>query len=296
MIHIHKIMVPVDFSEPSKKAVNYALSLALQFDSRLILAYIGGDLAKYESSKADLLELIPAECREVLNFEIIVKYGDVRAELIGIIEDRQVDLVVMGTHGRPYFERLLLGSVTDRVLRKVHVPIMTVAHLNPEKEIHKPGAVPLQRILYATDFSNGSEDALQFSVRLAHGFDASLLVAHVIQPSDAMVQGLQAAAYLPTYAEGVRARAEEQLARTVALVSDGSVPVTTALVEGVPYEAINALAEQHQADLIVLNVRSKGVLERAILGTTAERVIRTARVPVLSLPLPATYASRWAAA
>jgi nucleotide-binding universal stress UspA family protein len=297
MIHIQKILVPVDFSEPSKKAVNYGLSLALEFDSRLILAHIAKyDPVAFEQSKADLLELIPPDCREVLNFELIVKSGDVRSEIIGIIEDREVDLVVMGTHGRPYFERLLLGSVTDRVLRKVHVPIMTVSHLDPEKEIHKPGPVPLQRILYATDLSDGSEQGFEFSIRLARGLDASVLVAHVIQPADALLHGFETAAFLPNYADEVRAQAEEKLARMVGLVSDGRVPVTTIVADGVPYETLNTLAAEHKADLVILNVRNKGLLERAVIGTTAERVIRTATVPVLSLPLPATYASRWAAA
>lgn len=73
------------------------------------------------------------------------------------------------------------------------------------------------------------------------------------------------------------------------------VPITTALAGGVPYETINRLAEQNKADLIVINLQTKGRLDRALLGTTAERVIRTATVPVLSLPLPATYDSQWAA-
>jgi nucleotide-binding universal stress UspA family protein len=84
--------------------------------------------------------------------------------------------------------------------------------------------------------------------------------------------------------------------RLLALASDGGVPITTALAEGVPYETINRLASELKADLIVINLQGKGMLERALLGSTAERVIRTATVPVLSLPLPATYAWRWAAA
>jgi nucleotide-binding universal stress UspA family protein len=103
-------------------------------------------------------------------------------------------------------------------------------------------------------------------------------------------------AFLPDYAAEARAQATERLNKKVTLVSDGSVPISTILAEGVPYENINRIAEQTNADLIVINLQGKGRLERALLGTTAERVIRTATVPVLSLPLPATYAARWAAA
>src|SRR5688572_860504 len=127
MIHIKKIMVPVDFSATSKNAVNYGLSLALQFDAALILAHIVPyDATAYQEAKAQLLELIPDAYRERLNFEIVVKGGSVRPEILALADDRDVDLVVMGTHGRAYFERMLLGSVTERMLRKVNVPVLTV--------------------------------------------------------------------------------------------------------------------------------------------------------------------------
>ena len=297
MIHVKTIMVPVDFSEPSKKAVNYGLSLAVEFEARLVLAHITPfDERSYEAAKARLLQLIPGEYRDRLNYEIIVKAGDVRQELAGIIEDKTVDLVVMGSRGRSYFERLLLGSVTERMLRQVHVPVLTVSHLDPEKEIHRPGVVPLHRILYATDLADGTEPGLQFSVRLAHGLDAHLTVLHVVQALDSAFQGIETAAYLPDYAADLQAGAAERLNRLVALVSDGSVPISTILASGVPYQTIDRIAEQNNDDLIVINLQGKGRIERALLGTTAERVVRTAAVPVLSLPLPATYAARWSAA
>lgn len=297
MIRIHKIMVPVDFSETSKRAVNYGLSLALEFEAQLILAHIVPyDPAAYEKAKADLLGLIPPDCRDRINFDIIVQGGEVRSELLGIVEDKEIDLIVMGTRGRSYLERMLLGSVTDRLLRKVHVPILTVSHLDPEKEIHIPGPLPLRRILYATDLADGSEEGLEFSVRFARGLDATLTVAHVVQFADTAFRGIETAAVLPDYANEVRLRAEDRLGRMVTLVSDGRVPISTALAEGVPYETINRLAEQYNSDLIIINVRNKGLLERAVLGTTAERVIRTATAPVLSAPLPAVHASRWEAA
>ena len=108
--------------------------------------------------------------------------------------------------------------------------------------------------------------------------------------------GMETAVFLPEYATDIHAQAEEELDRMVALMSDGSVPIATVVAEGVPYETINRLAAQYKADLIVLNLQNKGLLERAVFGATAERVIRTATIPVLSLPMPAIYASRWEAA
>lgn len=297
MIRIKAILVPIDFSEVSSSAVNYGLSLALECKSRLILAHIAPyDSAAYEKAKVDLLALIPSDYRDRVDFEIIVKAGDVHAELMAIVEETHADLVVMGTHGRSYFERMLLGSVTERMLRKLHVPVLTVSHLDPEKKLCAPGPVPLRRIMYATDLSDASKEGLEFSIRLARGLDASLMVVHVVQSTDAAFSGMETAGFFPEYAQEVHDQAKERLSQMVALVSDGSVPISTLLEDGVPYEAIDRLAVGHHADLIVINLKNKGLLERALLGTTAERVIRTATVPVLSLPLPANYAVRWTAA
>lgn len=297
MIRIQNILVPVDFSEPSKIAFNYGLSLAMEFEAKLVLAHIAPfDRELYDAAKARLIDLIPAELRESLHFETIVKGGDIRDEILGIVHDRAIDLVVMGSHGRGYIERMLLGSVTERMLRKLPVPVLTVSHLDPERKISKPGIVPLKRILYASDLSDESEAGLKFSMRLARGLDARLTVAHVIDPLAAGFLGEQTVSYQPEYATNIRAQSEELLDRMVALESDGRIPITTALGEGTPHAVINDIARECKADLIVINLHGKGKLERVLLGSTAERVIRTATVPVLSLPLPATYASRWVAA
>src|SRR5215831_140719 len=152
MIRTKKILVPVDFSEPSEQAVNYGLSLCLEFKARLVLAHIAPyDALTYLTAKASLLELIPSGYRDEVDYEIIVKSGDVRQELLGIVQDRDIDLVIMGSRGRSYFERMLLGSVTERMLRKLHIPILTVSHLAPGKKLHSPGPVPLRKLLHATD-------------------------------------------------------------------------------------------------------------------------------------------------
>jgi nucleotide-binding universal stress UspA family protein len=297
MIQIKRILVPVDFSEPSKKAVNYGLSLASQFDAELLLAnVVPFNQELYEKAQVKLFELIPGDLWQRLDCETIVKAGDVRDEILGIVNDRQVDLVVMGSHGRGYFQRMVLGSVTERMLRKLPVPVLTVSHLDDAHVIHKPGVVPLKRILYASDLGGDCDMGLQFAVRLAHGLDAHLTVVHVIDPMGTGFLSDQTVGYMPDYAASIRAQSEEYLNRFVTVQTDGSVPITTVLGEGTPSVVINEVAAESNSDLIVINLHGKAAIERALLGSTAERVIRTAALPVLALPLPATYASRWVAA
>ena len=130
---------------------------------------------------------------------------------------------------------------------------------------------------------------------MGRGLNAHLTVVHVVQAFDVVGHGLETA-FAPDYHAEARVHAAEKLSQVVSLVSDGSVPITTVLADGVPYETINRIAAQKNADLIVINLQGKGLLDRALIGTTAERVIRTASIPVLSLPLPAAYAARWTAA
>jgi nucleotide-binding universal stress UspA family protein len=304
MIHIENILVPVDFSDPSKKAVKYGLSLAAEFNARLIIAHIvpdyrgldytfpteAYDLEKlaYQDARTRMSELLPANYRDKTIVETLIKGGDVKDEILGLVQEKNIDLVVMGSHGRRNFERLFLGSVTERMLRQLPVPVLTVSQQDAD-----PAA--LKRIVYATDLSEGFEAGLQFSIRLARGLDAALTVTHVIAMQQAYV-GAEMAAYLPNLTTEVRKQTEEMLSRSIALNSDGSVPITTVIGDGVPFKSINELAARVNADLIVINLHGKSRLERALLGSTAERLIRTATIPVLSLPFPAVYASRWAAA
>jgi nucleotide-binding universal stress UspA family protein len=93
MIHLKKILVPVDFSEPSKKAVNYGLSLALEFEARLVMAHIAPfDAQACETTKVRLLDLIPPEHQTARDVEIIVRAGEIREELLAIVDENEIIL------------------------------------------------------------------------------------------------------------------------------------------------------------------------------------------------------------
>src|SRR5262245_44297092 len=149
MISLKKILVPVDFSEPSKKAVTYGLTLANQFNANLILAHIVPESTallyafptrlseiedkEYARAKREIDHLLPTEHSAGLNLHTIVEIGDIEKELLGIVEDERIDLVVMGTHGRRHLRRWFIGSITEHLLRNVPVPVLTVSHVKEDK-------------------------------------------------------------------------------------------------------------------------------------------------------------------
>ena len=197
------------------------------------------------------------------------------------------------------------------------IELADVAHDRKTTQLHWGGGTPTYldphqiRELYNAiaerfSFEAGGEYSIEIDPRVTSFEHLRMLrelgfnrLSMGIQDFDWNVQfvahGLETA-FAPDYSAEARVHAAERLSQAVALVSDGSVPITTVLADGVPYETINRIAAQKNADLIVINLQGKGLLDRALIGTTAERVIRTASIPVLSLPLPAAYAARWTAA
>jgi nucleotide-binding universal stress UspA family protein len=302
MIQLKKILVPVDFSETSDRAIHYGLSLALQFRARLVVAHIVRSFAGLDytfptetfdleakalrQAKERLPEQVPWEFHDAVDLQTIVKTGDVRDELLGIIREEGIDLVVLGTHGRRRVERFLLGSTTEAMLRKVPVPVLTVSRLDATKEIHRAEPIPIRRIVYATDLSSNAAIGLHYSTELARTFGSDLDLVHVMDPIEVGYWGIEMGhlAY-PQDPEAARLNALQQLQHAIEAEQAADMRIQAFAVEGVPHQAIIKFAEDVNADLLVLNMQNKGVLERAMLGATAERVIRSARVPVLSIPV-----------
>jgi nucleotide-binding universal stress UspA family protein len=294
------ILVPVDFSGASARALGYGLSLALEMEARLTLTHVipfspslaymypvgGPELAEgaLDGVRAKLVELLDPAYREDLKADFRVKTGDVQDELLKTIEDVGPDLVVMGTHGRRRFQRWILGSVTEHILRRADTPLLTVSHLDEEHLLPRPLPVPLAKLIYATDLSSESIEGMQWALDLAREFSAELVVLHVVQ-NLGWALGNE---FIPLDVESRTAQARQAafdfLIRSIPESARSDPKIRVELREGVPYEVILSFADSEAADLILLNTQRRGAVDRVLLGSTAERVVRGGRVPVLSIP------------
>jgi nucleotide-binding universal stress UspA family protein len=302
------ILVPVDFSSASKRALDYALSVAVRFRARLVLAHVVPSIAAlnyvfpaetyaqekqaFAAAQQRLPQLISEAYRDRVESRFVVKTGDVRTELPGIMEEERADLIVMGTHGHRNIERFFLGSTTETMLRKVTVPILTVSGVDTGKAHHEAGPVTIRRIVYATDYSDSAKTGLHYAADLARNLGADLIVMHVMDRLE--LWGSELIGHPPSDITKVHEIAAEKVRQLVRAEPAADINTQTIVIEGTPHREIVRFAEDTKADLLVLNVQSKSVLERAMLGATAERVIRSAGVPVLSIP--ATTAERFTTA
>jgi nucleotide-binding universal stress UspA family protein len=287
-MNIRNILVPVDFSPPSRLAVNYGVSLARRLRAKLTLMHVVESTPAAEAfSKVTvtvekqhreqavrmLSALVVSEDQDDLDLRIVIRVGDIKDEIAAVIREERADILVMGTHGRGLFGRWIIGSITESILRKTSIPVLTVCRATRPLE--------LNRILFATDLSQSAKQGFDFALELAGRLRSEMVILHAIDQSGLTYGGPEMAAYCSEH------DLEQAKAKLAALAAEGAtekVKIETALVEGLAAEEILNTAEKVDADIILIAVHKKGLIERALLGTTAERVIREANVPVLSIP------------
>jgi nucleotide-binding universal stress UspA family protein len=179
------------------------------------------------------------------------------------------DLLIMGTHGRGGFDRWVLGSVAEKVLRKAPCPLLTVSR--PAQSI-QPRSL-FQKILFACDFSASSMKALDYALSLAREADARLTLLHVLE-------------WLPSDDERRRSLAEEALTRLREAVSPSArewLETDEVVTEGRAYREILRIAQERAVELIVMGVQGRGALDVMFFGSTAHHVVRQAVCPVLTV-------------
>lgn len=151
MIELQNILLPIDFSAPSEKATDYALTLARKFNATLHLLHVIEDpvvyIPMYESypvpsrqqfetyAQTRLDNWITAEQAEGVKLEVSWRHGRPDVEIVEFAEDSGIDLIVLGTHGRGLAAHLLLGSVAEKVVRKSPCPVLTV-HPKGKQFVH----------------------------------------------------------------------------------------------------------------------------------------------------------------
>ena len=286
------ILCPVDFSDFSASAYEYALTLAEYYKAHLVALhaielskypyadYVGatGDLADLskalcEGGTVKLQEFVKKHSRHVVEPQLLVGQGHASDLILSCAQKHNVELIVMGTHGRRGFDRLVLGSTSDRVMRKACCPVLVTS--NPAHRLMTTGPDGkhrLSRIVYCTDFSINSEQGLQYAMSLAQEYGAELTMLHVVEGARDL-----------TREEPITAARGEQLAKLLSDSQRKHLNVRCVVRWGKPYEAIVDYAKEVQAHLIVMTARGGDALDRAVFGSTTYRVIQLGPCAVLTV-------------
>lgn len=295
-MELQHILCPVDFSRATPAGLGVAQSLARHCGARITLLHVLPALQMpfripvdtdelYEQwdkeAQGRLEELAITLRAEGIAAQSRLAAGAAYYQIADLAEELEADLVTLPTHSRKGMNRLLYGSVSERVVRACPTPVMTVP---PEEDIAEFSP---ERILVATDFSRGAEAALGAGMELASSFGSSLVLAHVFTFEHFSDEGTEW--WRPTLTKeqvqnAVQA-STERLESLAERVRGASIDVEVDLSQGAnPAAELVRLAEEEEVDLVVAGTRGAGLLKHLLLGSTAEKLVRSCPVPLWIQP------------
>ena len=300
LVGVKSVLIATDFSPVSDKPLRHALAVARHYGAKFYLAHVvssigftlaGPDAANtacqavWRDARELEDELVKKGALAGLQHEVIVRQGDVWEELDKVIEQEQVDLLVVGTHGRGGVRKLILGSVAEKIFRHADCMVLTVGpEASPEVPIDSHRSI--RPFLFATDFGAASLHALPFAISSANHFAAKLVLLHVM-PTVTVPDPSR----WYTANDVVHAREDARIAhlhRLETLVSqDTGLKIRPEFrVEfGVPDEVILHTAASLNADAIIMGLHRSAHISTAshMPWDTAYEVVRRARCPVLTV-------------
>ncbi len=294
MLEIKLILCPIDFSEFSIRAYQHALSLAKHYRAKLVAQHVvelsrypyadyvatQGDYQEFsralrEGGEERLREFMKKHTHDDVQPELAVHEGVTADSILSFAQQRTMDLIVMGTHGRRGFDRLVLGSVTDRVMRTAPCPVLAISKLpydssatgEQRRRVHH-----LNRILFCADFSEASERALNYAISATAEYNAELTLLHVLEEVPS-----------PAKTEEAIATATQQLDKLIPKEGRKTFKIKTAVRIGKPYIQIIQFVMEGQIDMVTMGVSGRGALDRAVFGSTTYRVMQLGPCPVLAV-------------
>jgi nucleotide-binding universal stress UspA family protein len=309
MLNIKRILCPIDFSDFSRHAFYRSVAIAKAYGATVTALHVvtvqstgvwpfvdADSLQQVALNEADRTRAL-VEMKRFLGLEgptgvpvscVVTEAATAHQDILAEADRLAADLIVMGTHGRSGFERLLLGSVTEKILRVARPPVLTVGAL--------PGGLPVEcatfkRILCAVDFSDCSTAALNYACSLAERTNAELVALHVVEWSPAAYDPLVGP---PVDLAGFQLAAEsvgrERLHGLIPDSARQAFKIEEIVSSGKPHREILRIAEEHQSDLIVLGAHGRNPVGRILFGSTVEPVVRRSTCPVLTVRQPAPAA------
>lgn len=292
MLNFERILCPVDFSEFSVRAFDYAQSLAQHYAAELYIEHVIPPLvAAYPyyafpdsfdgvswnlrtDAEKHLREFTKSHTRNGSNPKLIIEEGQIPQSILSLATEKSIDLIVMGTHGWQGMDHFLLGSVAEKILRRAKCPVLVVRRPSTGFVTPSGGHDPihLRKILYCTDFSEHSERALGYALSLALEYNAELTLLHVLEKIPA-----------PDELQSVSSTATRKLEALIPLEAAQWATVKAAVRLGTPYQEIIQLALEAETDLVVMGVRGRNALDLTLFGSTTHRVLQLGSCPVLAV-------------
>lgn len=300
---LREVLVPIDFSPESFKTLRYAKLLRKRFGADLHLVHVvtpPSPSRPRQTSWPAFSKEVTANARKRLAElaaesslpsepkPYTVRTGKVADEINEVARVRSAGLIAIATRGYTGMKHAFLGSTTERVVRSAPCPVLVVRENEPAsaKERARRGRTPLQfrKILVPVDFSENSRLGLEYALRFAAEFRASLVIFHSVLAMPYVLGDEYIAREMPDLITNQQEYANEEMEKLRKKVSGKPGDIETEIAFGSPVERITDYVAKKDIDLIIISTHGRSGLQRVLIGSTAERIVRHASCPVLVVP------------
>lgn len=283
-----RVLFPTDGSDGATEVLDHAIDLAERHGAELHLLNVADttidSVVRVQTDVVDVLERegeqIVAEAAERAERRGVAAVTDVLQgepfrTIVDYADQRDMDLIVIPTHGRRGLPRFLLGSVTERVVRRAEVPVLTV-QTGDDRSIE----YPYRNVLVPTDGSACAQAALETGIDITEAEEASLHLLSVIA-----IASLGADVRSDIQTDMLEQSAETILEEASSVASEAGIRPASEAVEYASsiHTAILEFIEEHEIDLVVVGTHGRTGIDRYILGSVTEYLIRTSPIPVLTV-------------
>jgi len=293
------ILFATDFSESSKPAFRYSIEWGKALDSALTLLNIqslqpGLDIdasvaqrffdEQREAARTEL-ENLQSEAKETIPSVTAHQLTGIPSEQIcQFAKEQHHDLLVMGTHGWTGIDRVLFGSVAERVIAQAPCPVLSIPLRKPEviSSMHTLNPAPRQIIL-PLDFSDCSMDAYEYAVQVAKWFDATITLVYAIEP---LSYSLDFTLTHPLQDKANRKKIRDRLVELTEVLTKEGMTAEYEIPENLAMEATLEISMTRQADLIVMGTHGRQGLTRLVMGSITNKVLQHSPYPVLTVKSP----------
>ena len=293
------ILFATDFSPSSTPAFRYAVEWAKIFDAQLTVFHglslqpgldiDAGIAQRYLDEQRNvaqdhLNQLLTEAHQQVSQTSIEMRAGLPSSQICDVARELKADLIITGTHGWTGFNRVLFGSVAERVIQRAPCPVLSIPDRSPEENagMHSLTVQPRQMVL-PIDFSDCSMDAFEYAIEVAKWFDGPLTLVYAIEP---LSYSLDFTLTHPLQEKANRKKIEHRLQELTTLLENEGLSAQYKLVEKPSVEAILEISSTQQADLLIMGTHGRKGLSRLLLGSTTSKVLQHSPYPILTVKSP----------
>lgn len=293
------ILFATDFSPSSAPAFRYAVEWADIVKAKLTVVHVvslqpGLDidvgiaqsyLDEQRNVAQNHLDQLLSEARQhVSQASIEMRTGLPSAQICDVAREHKADLIIMGTHGWTGFNRVVFGSVAERVIQRAPCPVLSIPDRSPDEtaDRHSISRQP-RHVVLPIDFSDCSMEAYEYAVQVAKWFDTSFTLLCAIEPPS---YSLDFTLTHPLQDKSHREKIETRLQELTALLANKGLTIQYELVEKPSVEAILEASSAQKADLLIMGTHARKGLSRMLLGSTTAQVLQHSSCPILTVKSP----------